>query len=369
MGINIALNTIIYVMLFLFPGILFRKFLFIREHSKQFNAGNLFERFLWTVFFSIVIFTIGVLLILLLNKFTSLEILKSISYQTIVSLFNAISKNQLPNVDIVSKTYKDFLYLLTIVYGLACGLGVLAYTMLSFQFVKNLGIFKRTNHWQDILKGGSQYKESDRQVYAYTLADVLTETNNGTKLYSGMISDYYIDSSTNKLQTIILSNAHRYKFPKQESKAKPTIVKILGHDFVIEADRILNINLRYIYERKDKTTSYIKFKKIISVTLVAATIFFMLTVFTTNLYEKYLFNFMRIVAFIIFTPLLASKINQLIPHFLTGQFSKYKAEDASIIFLVLPFLWILNFVSWYWFLGLEIALLFGLAIILSKKQK
>lgn len=44
MDINIALSTIVYISIFLFPGILFRKFLFIGVDNKQFYTGHLFER-------------------------------------------------------------------------------------------------------------------------------------------------------------------------------------------------------------------------------------------------------------------------------------------------------------------------------------
>ena len=44
MEFNIALNTIVYLMVFIFPGMIFRKFYYIREYSKEFDKGNLFER-------------------------------------------------------------------------------------------------------------------------------------------------------------------------------------------------------------------------------------------------------------------------------------------------------------------------------------
>ena len=43
MEINLALNTIIYIMIFIVPGILFRNYFYSREYSKEFYFGNLFE--------------------------------------------------------------------------------------------------------------------------------------------------------------------------------------------------------------------------------------------------------------------------------------------------------------------------------------
>ena len=95
MEFNIALNTIVYLMIFLFPGIIFRKFLFIREYSKEFDKGNLFERFIWTILTSIGILIVTFSIFLILKNILNLDLLTSISYKTIWNTFNDLSNNKL----------------------------------------------------------------------------------------------------------------------------------------------------------------------------------------------------------------------------------------------------------------------------------
>ena len=97
MEFNIALNTIVYLMIFLFPGVIFRKFLFIREYSKEFDKGNLFERFIWTILTSIAILITTFSIFLFLKNILQLDLLPSISYKTIWNTFNDLSNNKLPN--------------------------------------------------------------------------------------------------------------------------------------------------------------------------------------------------------------------------------------------------------------------------------
>ena len=93
---NVALNTIFYIMIFIFPGILFRKFYFGGDFNKQFQQGNLMERFLWTVFFSVIIISLCVLSFIYLENHTNFKIANYLTYDTIKDLFESLSNNKLP---------------------------------------------------------------------------------------------------------------------------------------------------------------------------------------------------------------------------------------------------------------------------------
>ncbi len=43
-NIHLALHTIIYLMIFLIPGIIFRRFLFINSFTHELRKGTLFEK-------------------------------------------------------------------------------------------------------------------------------------------------------------------------------------------------------------------------------------------------------------------------------------------------------------------------------------
>ena len=97
MEFNIALNTIVYLVVFIFPGIIFRKFYYIREYSKEFDKGNLFERSVFTVLTSVIILALSYLIYTILVDFLGQDHVPYISYETIRGIHQQISTNQLPN--------------------------------------------------------------------------------------------------------------------------------------------------------------------------------------------------------------------------------------------------------------------------------
>ena len=90
MEFNIALNTIVYITIFIFPGIIFRKFYYIREYSKEFDKGNLFERFVGTIFASVIILCISFLGYNFIIDTLQKELLPHISYNTIQDIHQNI---------------------------------------------------------------------------------------------------------------------------------------------------------------------------------------------------------------------------------------------------------------------------------------
>ena len=83
MNINIAFSTIIYIMVFLFPGILFRRAFFSGDFNKQFESGNAFERILWNMLVSMIML-----------------VMHSLSIQTYNSIFYNVIDFGLKNEDI-----------------------------------------------------------------------------------------------------------------------------------------------------------------------------------------------------------------------------------------------------------------------------
>ncbi|CAI9429246.1 hypothetical protein MSHRCOH1_03460 [Candidatus Ornithobacterium hominis] len=259
MEFHLALNTILYIMIFLFPGILFRKFRFIRHDFKQFDKGNLFERFLLTIFFSIVILVFSVFIFSFIKDTLKLNLLDSISYTTFKSIFETLSGNQLPDEDNLKEIYIDYIIILSAIYVLSIMLGIVTYFLSNKFFIKDLGIFKRHNYWHDLIMRDSkkENKHSNQFVLGYTQADVLVETNEKTKLYTGRIENYYLNPMGG-LETLVISRVKRYKnnMTGYETKGIP------GDAFIIDNNRIVNINLSYVYIKKEEKKFY---KNIITV--------------------------------------------------------------------------------------------------------
>ncbi|MCQ9634417.1 hypothetical protein MP477_05560 [Chryseobacterium sp. WG23] len=370
MEFNIALNTIVYLMIFLFPGIIFRKFLFIREYSKEFDKGNLFERFIWTILTSIIILLATFSIFLFLKNILNLDLLPSISYKTIWDTFNDLSNNKLPDPDkkfsIKDKdVYKHFFLLMISIYILSIILGIITYLVTRTTFVKSIGVLKYLNYWQDLVKGTYNSNNDDTLTYAYTTADVLTEQNDTTKLYSGRVINYYLDLQTNQLQTIVLSDAKRYK---KLDNGGFEIKSIPGHNFIIEKERILNINFTYIYESKDENKVYKWIYRIVNTIFILLFIGVISTMFFSDIYI-YTSTFLRKTVFVICGVLLILILNKNVKKVLSGQWSTLKTTNIYFfISFLLPYIWLFNFLKWYWVLSLEFVFLILMSFLLPDNQ-
>lgn len=103
MDINIAFDTIIYILIFVFPGLLFRKSVFIKEHSKQFHQGNLLERSLFMIFLSLIMIFITVLFVFALKKVFEIKLIDSFSINNLYLIVDTIVNDNIPKT-----TDKDF---------------------------------------------------------------------------------------------------------------------------------------------------------------------------------------------------------------------------------------------------------------------
>ncbi|MHA3047894.1 hypothetical protein JSO59_011145 [Riemerella anatipestifer] len=151
MEINIALNTVVYVMIFMFPGIIFRKFYYTREYSKEFDKGNLFERTLITVLLSVVILALSAFVFTLIREILGYSLLPHISYDTIRDLNNTvISSNELPDPNLTpdfDNIILDFFKMILGIYFLSILFGFVAYFLSSSRIIKSSGVFKYKNYW------------------------------------------------------------------------------------------------------------------------------------------------------------------------------------------------------------------------------
>ena len=192
MEFNIALHTIFYISIFIIPGILFRRFYFSGEFNKEFSQGNLMERFIWTIFSSIIVLFFSSLFFYFIRIVYDKQLLTAISYETIKEIFSILSRNDMPDTQQFFAIYKDFLILVLGIYFSSIIFGSLAKRISVNRFV--CGIFpvlRYRNYWHYFVRGRIKAAPREKgQEYWYTEADVLVYNENETKMYSGKISDY-----------------------------------------------------------------------------------------------------------------------------------------------------------------------------------
>ncbi|MCJ8498607.1 hypothetical protein MVI27_10080 [Chryseobacterium salipaludis] len=354
--LNIALNTILYVMIFIFPGFLFRKFLFRKEYSKEFERGNLFERTVLTVLASVLMLALSGLIFWSLENVFSLRLLENLTYNKISQNFTQLSNNKIPDYD--KELFADIILLTSCVYLISIFFGYLFYRFTKTSLFRVLGIFKYENYWEGLITGQYSSNTDDTLTYSYTVADVLIDGGENTILYSGKVDGYFTSSENFMLQTIVLSDVKKYVRSKTSDE---TIVRdIPGDNMVLERDRILNLNLSYIYKKKESTVRAKSFSVIINTLSVIAIVLTFSTLFIDE--RPYLSTWLRKVIFVFFGWTLIVLLNELFKNLLSGQFSRVRKENILFIIVAcLPYLWIFNILKWW----IVIVLMFGLMVLFS----
>ena len=275
MEFNIAFNTVFYICVFIIPGILLRRFYYHGEFHKEFSQGNLLERLMWTIFSSVTSLFLCGLFFIGIRQFA--DLLPAISYSTIKGIFDLLASNELPESQDIRPVYSDFLYLIIGIYLLSCIFGLLAHQLVvAIGTHTPLSLFKFNNYWYYFFRGRIKNSSTDRKrKFWYTDVDILVDQEGKAKMYSGQVSDYYVDSVHNQLESIFLENTRRYRFknltqgdaeedkkdlveePNQKDSGRPyDLVPIPGDIFCIPYSRVLNMNLTYV--TKEKGISWLK---------------------------------------------------------------------------------------------------------------
>lgn len=242
MEINLALNTIIYIMIFIVPGILFRNYFYSGEYSKEFYFGNLFERFVWTLFFS-VLMLITCYFFIYLFSWSGVNLISEISYDTIKEIYenlhNVQSDITFPDKKTFDEKSGDFFIIIFILYTISGLLGFICNklaTILNFNFY---------NYWHALFRGKLN-KAPKGFRYIYTDIDILTTDH---IIYTGKIKNYHLSKNDTNIETIVIENTSKKEIGKY-SPEYPFGKSIEGHNFCIHKDQIQNMNLSYIYEKR-----------------------------------------------------------------------------------------------------------------------
>lgn len=251
---EIALNSFIVFLLFIFPGIVFRRFYYVGEFSKQFSSSNWINTF--------YISLVPGLVIQIISYFTFLNLIyrkpiKS-NFTFINSIYNKLKNNILPeelfDLELLSWVFAYLLVTVLISFIIAQLCWIL---VRSLDWDKKFSPLRFNNYWHYYLSGESlKFKDFQgvlpNQKVLLTEADVLIDTGNeGTKLYKGFLRQHTICKSTGELKAIYLTDVRRYRrdLPPNNIKEVP------GHIMIIPAEKILNINLTYI-TKQDKIINY-----------------------------------------------------------------------------------------------------------------
>lgn len=236
---EIAINKIILFLIIIFPGIIFLRFYYTGEFTKQFSKRPLTETFYLSIIPGIIIQGIT---ILTFNGFYDAE-----GLQTYINRVNILLNNEF----VVSNLNNKLLLFIGIYFAL---LGVYAIIFASifhwiirfFNVDKASPVLRFDNSWHYYFSGEiTKFKDfkgaiSRSHKVLMTEADVLILSNDKTKLYKGIIRQHTICKNTGRLQEIYMTDTRRY------SESIAGYKEIPGNIFIIPYEKIININLKFV---------------------------------------------------------------------------------------------------------------------------
>lgn len=279
---NLTLGFIALFISIIIPGILFRRFFFYGEFSKQFNTK---DPVLHSIFFSVIP---GIVIQIFAFIIYSLSLGFNSSFLDVFTIFRDITSDGSNETQEATKIFINYHIITFFIYSI----GVFVFASLVgwlcsriirvLNWDKKYKLFRYNNQWYYIFSGevlnmkkfedahnvSFRDNKGHEQDTLMTYADILvsvSEQNDRKELYTGYVVDYDLKSDDiSQLDKIYLIDTHRYKKKDKvndENGAEikdenPTQsrnrLKVPGDIFVLNAKNIVNLNLTYVPSLKKR---------------------------------------------------------------------------------------------------------------------
>jgi len=387
-------------MVFLFPGILFRRAFFSGDFNKHFESGNTFERLLWNMLASIMMLVAFCASVFSYNKISSLKIIFELKMEDITDAFTCIYENKLPTIFISEDGIINTLSLLFSIYLFSGFIGVfLNRIIFYFGLEKRYSIFQFQNSWQYITSSNrlNNSKHNTGDIF-YTKIDVKTKTD---ELFTGKLHLISYDKE-GKIEAITIQDAYKfYKLKKAEETSKIDEIKqsinenephllihsetpntfvyrkrIKGDLFTIFNNELENISITYI----KISNVFRKFQKILRI--IISTLLLVVTIFSL-MYAIWDFhiiafaNYAKRLVFCITSPLLLMFLvafliaifdNKNLNENRAKYFGQVKDTFMLIILFCLPLLYVFTNLALGYIVLISVAYTIVMGFLLSSKK-
>lgn len=291
---ELSLGLIVVLLLIIFPGLIYRRLYFYGEFSKEFKSD-------FNLFSLLAISTIPGIVNLILIYILYDNFFESVDLGEIIDTFKNINNDDYrftksettPLKELINSKaspFIGFLYLSSFIFGAISG-RLVRLTRLDTKFK----LLRFKNYWFYIFNGQhTNFKKMKHlrlknKKHLFTKADILIDSNNSTKLYSGIVVDYeLLDNNCNSLNKIMLQNAKRYSH--KDGNTIP--VEIPGNLLIVDCSSMKNINLTYAYEEaksilKSKLPNIIEIIFGLIILLLIPAFFFRLNFVDLEIYDRY----------------------------------------------------------------------------------
>lgn len=315
---SLTLGFIAFFISIIIPGIVYRRFFFFGEFSKQFNTK---DPVLHSIFFSIIP---GIIIQVITFVFYYLSIGFDSSFLDVFVIFRDVTSDGSNGTQDVTKNFISNYIITFFIYSICVFLVAAFLGWISSRFIrarnwdKKYKLFRFSNQWYYIFSGEVlnlkkfeeahqvSFKNNKGQVQdtLLTYADILvsvSEQNDRKELYTGYVVDYDLKrEDITQLDKIYLIDTYRYKkqekCPKEENpetgnnkvdnitKSRNRL-KVPGDIFVLKAKNIVNLNLTYIPSIAKKAKKEARTQKKYSIILKGYIILIVLIILTHFFYR------------------------------------------------------------------------------------
>ncbi|MEM9326159.1 MAG: hypothetical protein AAGA85_10905 [Bacteroidota bacterium] len=243
---NIALTGVV-LFLFLLPGLIFRRFYYSEEFSKESFSESYFEVFYTTFLPSLVLYTAWVVLVEATTKY-------GIDFALLGKLL--VAKDDAVDAFANAETY--FFQVLGFHITLYCFAGLAGYltkkTVRYSKLDRKLKLFRYRNYWHYLITGelfdfrrtATKFSRNRVEDIELVFVDVLVHTEEGSVIYDGLLLDYEL-SHDGELESLHLTQVVRRYLREDPGKKRKesNYYKIPGHLFVVPFSKVINVNFTY----------------------------------------------------------------------------------------------------------------------------
>lgn len=287
---NLTVGFIVLFLVLFLPGIIFRRFYYLGEFSKQISPD---EPILNTLTYSLIPSSV----IQLTGYLVYINFVSSLEITSLIDIYkDLINENKFPTESKSIISHENLVHFITYQIGIYTFAMISA--SVSYLLVRGLGLDKRfkllrfNNQWAYIFSAEvlhfdkfKRRKIPAKNRYLFPYVDVMVRKNeNETELYSGVVTDYELNPKNNsELDKIYLTDTKRFKKSNGVYEQK----NIPGEFFILLGKEIINININYIIDNKDVEKSKKKYQQQILIGynyFLLAIIFVSLPIFLFNLY-------------------------------------------------------------------------------------
>lgn len=248
-------------------GLIFLRFYFIGEFSKQFNTRVPIIRLaFYALIPGLIVFSLGI--VIYSACWPKFELSQAL--EIYVDLLNPKGRFSSQTKHFLDYNLTAFVCYNLTSYAFAMFAGFLLHFLVQkTNLDKKSKLFRFKNTWYYVFSGEilkfKKFLNADpnlqlnsiekKQHSRVTYADVLCEENGKSKLYTGYVVDYELDQENmHQLDRIYLLDAHRFDKNPSPSRIQGSFIRkdIHGHLFVIDYKNVINLNLTYVPSKRRK---------------------------------------------------------------------------------------------------------------------